>query len=206
MADAPKDAPSGSSHSPSGGGFIKRTWAVLRRPSASLSLLTLVGGGFVAGIIFWGGFNTAMEATNTLEFCTGCHEMRDTVYQEYRQTIHASNRTGVRAICSDCHVPRDWVHKVVRKVKASRELYGKITGIIDTPEKFEAHRPELAKRVWAAMEETNSRECRNCHSFDGMNPEKQSPIAAKIHASAKANGRTCIQCHKGIAHKLPAEG
>jgi cytochrome c-type protein NapC len=185
-------------------GWLVRFWEALRRPSSRYSLLALTGGGFVAGIIFWGGFNTAMEATNTLEFCTGCHEMRDTVYQEYKNTIHASNRTGVRAICSDCHVPRDWVHKVVRKIKASRELYGKVTGLIDTPEKFEAHRAELAKRVWASMEETNSRECRNCHSFDGMNPQKQSEAASQVHIAAKAAGNTCIECHKGIAHKLPA--
>jgi cytochrome c-type protein NapC len=204
MADAPKDPSAAGSQSSSQGGLVRQTWDVLRRPSARFSLLTLAGGGFVAGIIFWGGFNTAMEATNTLEFCIGCHEMRDTVYQEYKNTIHASNRTGVRAVCSDCHVPKDWVHKVVRKIKASRELYGKITGIIDTPEKFEKARPELAKRVWASMEDTNSRECRNCHSFEGMNPQKQSPAAAEVHAAAKSGGMTCIQCHKGIAHKLPA--
>jgi cytochrome c-type protein NapC len=190
--------------SPSRGGLFARSWRMLRSPSATLSVLTLGGGGFVFGIIFWGGFNTAMEATNTLEFCTSCHEMRDTVYQEYKNTIHASNRTGVRAVCSDCHVPKDWVHKVVRKVKASRELYGKVTGLIDTPEKFEAHRAELAKRVWASMEETNSRECRNCHSFEGMNPQKQSEAASQVHLAAKAAGNTCIECHKGIAHKLPA--
>ena len=28
-----------------------------------------VAGAFAAGIIFWGGFNTAMEATNTEKFC-----------------------------------------------------------------------------------------------------------------------------------------
>ena len=190
--------------SPAQGGPLARWWKALRKPSATLSVLALAGGGFIAGIIFWGGFNTAMEATNTLEFCTGCHEMRDTVYQEYKGTIHASNRTGVRAICSDCHVPRDWAHKVVRKVKASRELYGKITGLIDTPEKFEKLRPELAKRVWDSMQETNSRECRNCHSFEGMNPQKQSDAASQVHAAAKAAGNTCIECHKGIAHKLPA--
>src|SRR5262245_12622921 len=183
---------------------LARFWEVLRRPSSRYSLLALTGGGFVAGIIFWGGFNTAMEATNTLEFCIGCHEMRDTVYQEYKGTIHASNRSGVRAVCSDCHVPKDWIHKVVRKIKASREVYGKITGLIDTPEKFEAHRAELAKRVWASMEETNSRECRNCHSFEGMNPQKQSEAASQVHEVAKAGGNTCIECHKGIAHKLPA--
>ena len=205
MADTPKDASSSGSQGPSQAGFLRGLWQVLRRPSARFSVLTLLGGGFVAGIIFWGGFNTAMEATNTLEFCTSCHEMRDTVYQEYRQTIHFSNRTGVRAICSDCHVPKDWVHKVVRKVKATRELYGKVTGLIDTPTKFEAHRAELAKRVWTAMQETDSRECRNCHSFDGMNAEKQTSVASKIHEVAKSKGRTCIDCHKGIAHKLPKE-
>jgi len=80
-------------------------WATLRRPSVKYSMLGLLVVGFVSGIVFWGGFNTGMEATNQLEFCVGCHEMRDNVYQEYKYTIHYSNRTGVRAVCSDCHVP-----------------------------------------------------------------------------------------------------
>lgn len=100
--------------------------------------------GFFSGIFFWGGFHTALEATNTLEFCTTCHEMRDTVFQEYKQTIHYSNRTGVRAICSDCHVPKDWTHKMIRKARVSLEVWGKITGTIDTKEKFEAKRMTLA--------------------------------------------------------------
>ncbi len=45
-----------------------------------------------------------MEATNTTEFCIGCHEMENNVYQEYKPTIHFNNRTGVRAGCPDCHV------------------------------------------------------------------------------------------------------
>ena len=64
---------------------------------------------FVAGIVFWGGFNTAMEATNTLGFCISCHEMESTVYQEYRASSHHTNPSGVQAVCSDCHVPREWV-------------------------------------------------------------------------------------------------
>ena len=92
---------------------------------------------FIVGIIFWGGFNTAMEATNTLDFCIGCHEMEDNVYQEYTPTIHYSNRTGVRAECSDCHVPDPWIHKMVRKIKASREVFYWLTGKIDTKEKFD---------------------------------------------------------------------
>lgn len=180
-------------------------WQALRSPSAKYSLLTLLGGGFIAGIIFWGGFNTAMEATNTLEFCISCHEMRDNVYQEYKKTIHYSNRTGVRAVCSDCHVPKDWIHKMKRKIQASQEVWGKLTGTIDTREKFQAKRLELAKHEWARMKEASSRECRNCHSFEGMDPEKQDKSAAKKHAQAAKpdSGKTCIDCHKGIAHDLP---
>ena len=106
----------------------------------------LLAGGFAAGVIFWGGFNTAMEATNTMPFCISCHEMHDNVYQEYKQTIHYSNRTGVRAVCSDCHVPKDWTHKMIRKIQASNEVLHKILGSIDTPEKFNAKRAELAQQ------------------------------------------------------------
>ena len=32
------------------------------------------------GVILWGGFNTGMEATNTMDFCISCHEMEENVY------------------------------------------------------------------------------------------------------------------------------
>jgi cytochrome c-type protein NapC len=186
-------------------GALKRTWSALNRPSAKYSLLALLVVGFASGIIFWGAFNTGMEATNQLEFCIGCHEMRDTVYQEYKETIHYQNRTGVRAICSDCHVPKDWTHKMIRKIQASKEVWGKITGFVDTPEKFEAHRMELATNEWARMKAAGSRECLNCHNFDAMSPELQKQTPYKKHMKAKADGKTCIDCHKGIAHHLPKE-
>ena len=178
-------------------------WQKLRRPTAKHSVLTIAAIGFLAGIFFWGGFNTAMEATNTLDFCIGCHEMHDTVYQEYKKTIHYSNRTGVRAVCSDCHVPKDWVHKMARKIQASGEVYGKIVGTIDTPEKFEAKRLTLAEREWARMKNSDSRECRNCHTFEGMALAKQQDRSAKQHEIGIKQNKTCIDCHKGIAHQKP---
>ena len=186
-------------------GWLRRSWRFLRKPSARYSLLTLLLVGFIGGIIFWGGFNTGMEATNTLTFCIGCHEMRDNVYKEYQQTIHYSNRTGVRAICSDCHVPHAWIPKIIRKIQASKELWGKLTGYIDTPEKFEAHRMEMATHEWERMKSVDSRECRNCHSFDAMSGDKQKQSIYKKHMLAKDQGQTCIDCHKGIAHHLPKE-
>jgi len=155
----------------------------------------------IVGVIFWGGFNTAMEATNTMEFCISCHEMEENVYQEYKKTIHYTNRSGVRATCSDCHVPDPWVHKVVRKVQASNEVLHKVLGTIDTPEKFDAKRLELARHVWDAMKATDSRECRNCHDFGSMDPEVQKKRSRKQHINGIEAGNTCIDCHKGIAHK-----
>ena len=154
----------------------------------------------VVGVIFWGGFNTAMEVTNTLDFCISCHEMEENVYREYTKTVHYTNRSGVRATCSDCHVPDPWIHKVVRKVQASNEVLHKVLGSIDTPEKFDAKRLTLARNVWKAMKETDSRECRNCHDFNSMNPDDQKKRSRKQHINGMQAGNTCIDCHKGIAH------
>lgn len=185
-------------------GMFARLWATLKKPSVKYSMGALLGGGFVAGILFWGGFNTALELTNTETFCISCHEMRDNVYQEYKDTIHYSNRTGVRATCPDCHVPKDWTHKMIRKIQASNELLHKVLGTIDTPEKFEAKRLELARHVWKTMKETDSRECRNCHDFESMDYTEQTPRAMRNHEKGLTSGKTCIDCHKGIAHSLPA--
>ena len=186
-------------------GFFRRVWNFLKRPSAKYSLVGLLGVGFVGGIIFWGGFHTGLEATYTLEFCISCHEMRDNVYQEYKTTIHYANRSGVRAVCADCHVPHEWAPKMIRKAQASFEVWGKITGVVDTPEKFEAKRMELATHEWARMKANGSQECRNCHDFTAMSAEYQKPSNFKRHKEASAAGKVCIDCHKGIAHHLPKE-
>jgi cytochrome c-type protein NapC len=181
-------------------GLIQR----LRSPSSTWSVAALLLAGIVLGIVLWGGFNTAVEWTNREAFCIGCHEMRENVYKEYSEnTIHYTNRTGVRATCPDCHVPKEWGPKMWRKVQATRELYGKVMGTIDTREKFEAKRLQLAESEWARMKANDSLECRNCHTLASMDPEKQKPRAKKSHELAKKNNETCIDCHKGIAHHKP---
>ena len=184
-------------------GFLCGLWGMLRRPSVKYSLGVLLVVGFISGIIFWGGFNTAMEMTNNEEFCISCHEMNDNVFEEYKNTIHYSNRTGVRATCPDCHVPKEWHHKVVRKIQASNELFHKALGSINTREKFLEKRLELAKNVWRAMEKTDSRECRNCHNYEFMDFTEQGRRAVAQHSQGLEEGKTCIDCHKGIAHELP---
>lgn len=184
--------------------LLKRYWGTINRPSVHFSLGFLTIGGFIAGVIFWGSFNTALEAANTEAFCTGCHEMRNNVYQELQTTIHFSNRSGVRAKCSDCHVPHDWTNKIARKMQASKEVWGKIFGTIDTREKFEENRLRLAQHEWERLKSNNSLECRNCHNYDSMDFTRQSPRAQAMHSKyLESKEKTCIDCHKGIAHRLP---
>ncbi len=179
-------------------------WVTLRSPSRYYSLGMLTVAGFIAGVLFWGGFNTALEVTNTEQFCTSCHEMRDNVFEELKTTIHYSNRSGVRATCPDCHVPHNWTDKIARKMQASKEVWGKIFGTIDTREKFLDGRLKLAIHEWDRLKANDSLECRNCHEFDSMDLTRQSPRAAQVHKLWLGTGeKTCIDCHKGIAHKLP---
>ena len=163
----------------------------------------ITGLAFLLGIVFWGGFNTVLELTNTEAFCISCHEMRDNVYVEYRNTIHYQNRTGVRATCPDCHVPKEWTPKIIRKIRASNELLHKALGSIDTPEKFNAKRAVLAQHEWDRMKGNDSQECRNCHAYSYMDYAEQNRRAATRHQTAFNEQQTCIDCHKGVAHKLP---
>ena len=158
---------------------------------------------FAAGIVSWVGFNYVLEETNTEAFCISCHEMRDNSYAEYRMTTHASSRSGMLASCPDCHVPKAFGPKIVAKIRASKDVYHNLLGTIDTPEKFNARRLEMAEAVWTRMKETDSRECRQCHDDQRFDLAKQSRRAAQSHQEAAAAGQTCIDCHKGIAHNLP---
>lgn len=179
-------------------------WRILSTPAATLSLGFLTLGGFVGGVMFWGAFNTALEVTNTEAFCTGCHEMKTNVYEELTRTVHFSNRSGVRASCPDCHVPHQWTDKIARKMQASKEVWGKIFGTINTREKFLDMRLELAQHEWARLKANDSLECRNCHSSMAMDLSKQTARAAEIHTRYLLTSKaTCIDCHKGIAHELP---
>ena len=158
---------------------------------------------FAAGIVSWAGFNFVLEETNTEAFCISCHEMKSTTYEEYRTSTHALSRSGMRATCPDCHVAKPFLPKMVAKVRASKDLFHSILGTIDTTEKFEARRLQMAEAVWTRMKETDSRECRNCHDNLSFDFAKQSRRAVAQHEEGIAEGKTCIDCHKGITHKLP---
>ncbi len=167
----------------------------------SLGLAVVI---FIAGVVFAGLFNVGLHFTNQLEFCTSCHSMKWNL-EELQETIHWKNPAGVRAECADCHVPKPFVPKMIAKVMAAKDVYHEIMGTIDTKEKFEARRWEMANAVWAKMKASDSRECRSCHSWEAMDLAEQDRSARKRHGRARDEGKTCIDCHQGIAHEEPEE-
>jgi cytochrome c-type protein NapC len=183
--------------------FFARYWQMLRnRSTIATGVIAIFF--FVAGIVYMRAFDWSIAVTSTEQFCIGCHEMKDNVYPAFTESIHYSNRSGVRATCSDCHIPHKWSDKVIRKVQASKEVWGKITGFVDTPEKFAEHRLELAQREWKRFKKSNSLECRNCHDESFFDFDKQDAPGTYMHtAMLKAGNFTCIDCHKGISHILP---
>jgi cytochrome c-type protein NapC len=183
---------------------LRRLLQWLKRPPRH-SMAFVLALGALFGVGLWGALNTGMEWTNRTEFCVSCHEMSIPM-EELKKTVHYKNRSGTSVSCADCHVasskhPLDYARKLTMKVLAARDVVGHLKGTVDTADKFEANRLTMAKRVWARMQETDSRECRNCHDFKTMDPDKQKDRSVVKHEGAIEDGKTCIECHKGIAHK-----
>ena len=162
-------------------------------------LLTLIPG-MVIGVAAFATFDGVMHYTSSEEFCgQSCHEM-ETPRKALEQTAHSSNSHGVGVACADCHIPREFGPKMLRKIEASREVWGHWTGIIDTPEKYAAHRPAMRERELRRIRANDSQECRNCHQLERMDFAAQERAVRRYHRGMESRGKTCIDCHEGLAH------
>jgi len=152
------------------------------------------------------GTQVMVEATGTNEFCGGaCHSMQ-WVAQEYRQSAHFANHTGVRAGCHDCHVPDRYPELLWYKAKAGlHDAIQEARGIIGTEDAFKKERLRLAQAVWAEFKANNSANCQHCHQFNAAVVAKQQDFVRPMHEQFLAGTATCIDCHKGIAHTAPDE-
>ncbi|MBL7003734.1 MAG: NapC/NirT family cytochrome c [Gammaproteobacteria bacterium] len=124
------------------------------------------------------------ETNKALEDCESCHAAQA---DEFQVSVHYINRSGVQASCNKCHA--DMKHrkgaKTVKKVKKPRL--------------------DMAFSEWKRMKANNSKECKSCHSPLAMDLAKQEPGSVTRHEESFDEGNTsCITCHKGISHKLPA--
>ena len=197
--------PGGAGHSAWAGGSVsvRSLIETLRSSSSKYALGTLVGLGIAVGGVGVPTFNWVVHETSSDAFCMTCHA--DDIGQEQAGRVHFDNARGFRVTCADCHIPREFVPKLVHKTKSGvNDVYHQLfLGTISTPEKFEAHRMTMAKSQWEAMNENDSHNCRYCHVESQWDLSVQSEKAQQLHAGPLAKGKTCIDCHKGIAHNLP---
>lgn len=182
----------------------------LKSPSQKAVGLVLFGG-FMAGFIFFVVFHFGMNASNSMDLCISCHEM-DGVYKEYQESKHYTNKMGVRATCADCHVPHgktfgDWIDKFLIKLEiGSKDIFHHLIGTYPDKAAFEKHRWNLAQNVLTSMKGRDSKECRFCHAYASMNLADQDKSASKKHKKSMESGdKTCVECHTGVAHKMPEE-
>ncbi|HEX5128962.1 MAG TPA: NapC/NirT family cytochrome c [Usitatibacter sp.] len=187
-------------------GFIRRTWRSLTSPSTRWSVLSLLLLGILIGFVAVVGTQVMVYVTGTDQFCGyACHSMQ-WVAKEHAQSVHAVNRTGVKAGCHDCHIPHNYPELLVYKAKAGiRDVIGEMRGVISTEEKFKKERLSMARNVWEEYRGNNSRACRTCHQFSKEMLAKQKEEVRPIHEAVIAGNGTCIDCHKGVAHKAPDE-
>ena len=193
-----------NSPQPAHRGFGAWLW---RRPQRWFLLGIPVGGliAFLLGIAFTGGFLGSLKLAETDKFCTSCHEM-NTPFQELAGSVHYSNVFGIQASCGNCHVPPKFIPGLWRHIQAYAEVWGHMKGELDTPAKYEAHRLQLAQKIWKELKANDSAECRGCHTPAAMAFSKQPVEAASAHQSLAKDGMTCIDCHRGVAHTLPRGG
>ena len=162
--------------------------------------LGAITAGIVIGVVGMIGFEATMHYTSTDAFCgESCHEMSIPT-AALHETGHFRNVHGVSVGCADCHIPEAFVPKMLRKIEASREVWGHFTGLIDTPEKYAAHRPAMQAREIARIKANDSQECRNCHRIERMELAEQDRAVQRYHRGMDQRGKTCIDCHAGLAH------
>jgi|GEM_PF-407728 len=196
----------GSDSNPPGnkpGGWFKRTKAWwYRQVRWSLSQWIL----FVIGLILFGAFSVAAtDATDytfsTMQFCAHtCHVMESTVYPEYKKSKHYNTKTGVRPKCADCHVSRRLTFAMVDHFMSTGELFVWLTHDFSKPGSFEKIRPEAAKTARFKLLNSNSANCKNCHTMAAIKPTRVR--GQNAHREAIKNGNSnCIACHYNLVHK-----
>ena len=186
-------------------------WRKIFKPSAKLSIFTLLVGGAVFGAVAFYAGQTTLHATSTDAFCMTCHS-NHSVQDEVLASVHGDNAAGIVVHCRDCHLPRESFAYLKKKIAVSPDLWRFLTTPdFNTQEHLEEHRLEWAELTHNYLRSIDSSTCRACHSRvdDDNPPEHLSRMAVGMHTMNKNRApeerQTCIDCHKGVAHPYPSE-
>lgn len=179
----------------------RRLWAALHGffRSPLKGILALVAVVVVLGLTFAGAEELNIRGNST-EFCVSCHSMNAYVYEEFKQSTHYTNASGVRPECGDCHVAKRFFPAVWDHVMGTHDLISELSNDWSSIEKFDAKRTKMAEKARLKMLNEDSHTCRSCHNFDAIAPTRKR--GERAHADAKQKGRTnCIACHYNLVHK-----
>ena len=150
------------------------------------------------------GTQVMVVATGTNEFCGGaCHSMQwvaaSTRPAATRSTGPACRRAATIATFRTT-TPRLLWYKAKAGIK---DVIGEMRGVIDTEEKFKKERARMAEHVWAEYKANNPPIAGPATRSLVRSSAKQKDFVRPMHEQFLAGQMTCIDCHKGIAHKLP---
>lgn len=196
MSTPSKSSDDGAAKKPA----TRRLWDALHGFFASplRGVLAVVGVFGVLGL----SFVAAEEANirlNTTEFCLSCHSM-SYVYEEFKQSKHYTNASGVRPECGQCHVARRFFPAMWDHVMGTHDLIAELSNDWGTVEKFDAGRSRMAERARLKMLAEDSHTCRECHKMEAIAPTRKR--GQRAHDDAVAKGRSnCIACHYNLVHK-----
>jgi len=144
---------------------------------------------------------TAFEP-GLFDVTVGCAECHAYPFEEYRESPHYDNDSGVRPGCLRCHEPHSvrqvlsWKFFYVNQGAIGESPFHAISNSIRDAPEWEELRIELAGRVRKQMVEEDSVKCKVCHK-----PQSQWFQKIKRHQSMLAEGdKTCVQCHYNLVH------
>ncbi|SHI15804.1 NapC/NirT family cytochrome c [Ferrimonas marina] len=183
-------------------------WRKLFKPSSRYSVSTLVAVGVVIGVVGYFAMQQTLHATSTDEFCMTCHS-NHSLKDEVLASAHGNNRAGVVVQCQQCHIAQEPFNYLVKKIVVSKDIWGYLTiDGFNTQEWLEANRKEQADLALAYLKRIDSSTCQNCHNQVTQEaPEAMKTMAARMHAAnykkEPDQRRTCVDCHKGVAHPYP---
>jgi cytochrome c-type protein NapC len=86
---------------------------------------------------------------------------------------------------------------------ATKELWSHLNGELDTTEQYLDMVLTMREKEIARLKANDSQECRNCHQVAQMQLSLQTQQAQEFHQTMLAEGKTCIDCHQGLAHMSP---
>lgn len=162
-------------------------------------LLALAGVAVVLGVSFVGAEELNVRANST-EFCVSCHSMGAYVYEEYKQSKHYTNASGVRPECGQCHVAKRFWPAVYDHAMGTHDLISEHANDWSTLEKFDAQRARMAEKARLKMFAEDSHTCRECHKMEAIAPARKR--GERAHGDAIRKGSTnCIACHYNLVHK-----